>query len=226
MRKFLVFGIAIVATAVVFFIVGRRSSGTNGGEAGITPATVSSAEKIIGIDFTPAERDSMIDDLTENLDSYRNIRTVTIENSTPPALRFEPLPIGIRVADTGRDLSLGPLDHAEVPADIEDLAFWSVRDLGELIRTRRITSSELTKMYLRRLEKYGPTLECVVTITRELALQQAARADEEIAKGKYRGPLHGIPYGAKDLFAVKGYRTTWGAEPYKDQEFDRNAVVI
>ncbi|MGH7457039.1 MAG: amidase, partial [bacterium] len=101
-----------------------------------------------------------------------------------------------------------------------------VGDLAELIRTRRVTSTQLTQMYLDRLKKYGPKLECVVTLTEERALEQARRADEEIAAGKYRGPLHGIPYGAKDLLAAKGYKTTWGSVPYKDQMIDADATVI
>ena len=110
--------------------------------------------------------------------------------------------------------------------NLEELAFASVAQLAELIRTRQVNSTELTKMYLSRLKEHGPTLECVVTLTEDLALKQAARADREIAAGKYRGPLHGIPYGAKDLLAVKGYKTTWGAMPYKDQMIDENATVV
>src|SRR6185503_6316791 len=95
---------------------------------------------------------------------------------------------------------------------IDDLAFATVPQLAELIRTRKITSTELTKMYLGRLKRFGPKLLCVVTLTEDLALKQAAAADAEIKRGKYRGPLHGIPWGAKDLFATKGIKTTWGAE--------------
>src|SRR4029078_3898682 len=98
--------------------------------------------------------------------------------------------------------------------------------LAELIRTRRISSTELTKMYLARLKKYGTKLFCVVTLTEDLALKQAAAADAEIKRGKYRGPLHGIPWGAKDLFATKGIKTTWGAEPYRDQVIDYDSTVV
>jgi Asp-tRNA(Asn)/Glu-tRNA(Gln) amidotransferase A subunit family amidase len=226
MRRHLVLGISFIVTAAVFFVFGQRSGGGGAGGQEIKASVVANAEKIIGIEFTPVERDSMIDDLNDNRESYQNLRTVPIGNATPPALRFEPLPAGVRLEDMGGGVALGPVDHLEVPANIEDLAFWSVRDLSELIRTRRLTSTQLTRMYLERLEKHGPSLECVVTLTRELALEQAARADEEIARGKYRGPLHGIPYGAKDLLAVKGYKTTWGAEPYKEQVFERDATVV
>jgi len=119
-----------------------------------------------------------------------------------------------------------PTSRRELPEDIEGLAFWTVRDLAELIRTRQITSTELTGLYLERLKRHGSTLECVITLTEERALEQAARVDEELASGTYRGLLHGIPYGAKDLLAVKGYRTTWGAEPYREQTIDETATVI
>jgi Asp-tRNA(Asn)/Glu-tRNA(Gln) amidotransferase A subunit family amidase len=119
-----------------------------------------------------------------------------------------------------------PARKLQAPADLEELAFWPLRDLAELIRTRKITSAALTEMYIGRLKKYGAKLECVITLTEERAREQARRADEEIARGKYRGLLHGIPYGAKDLLAVKGYKTTWGAAPYRDQTIDEDAVVI
>jgi Asp-tRNA(Asn)/Glu-tRNA(Gln) amidotransferase A subunit family amidase len=114
----------------------------------------------------------------------------------------------------------------ERPANLDDLAFLPVTALSELVRTKKVTSVELTRMYLSRLKKYGPRLECVITLTENLGLSQARRADEEIAAGRYRGPLHGIPWGAKDLLATKGIRTTWGAMPYKDQIFDLNAAVV
>ena len=114
----------------------------------------------------------------------------------------------------------------KVPKTLEEVAFYSIGQLSELIRTRKVTSQQLTTMYLGRLKKYGPKLECVVTLTEELAMKQAKQADREIAKGRYRGPLHGIPYGAKDLLAVKGYKTTWGSVPFKDQVIDEDATVI
>jgi Asp-tRNA(Asn)/Glu-tRNA(Gln) amidotransferase A subunit family amidase len=121
---------------------------------------------------------------------------------------------------------VSPPGRVKLPADADDLAFYSVGELAALIKTRQITSERLTRFCLERLKKYGPTLECVVTLTEDLALQQARRADAEIAAGKYRGPLHGIPYGAKDLLAVKGTRTTWGTAPYTNQVFDYDATVI
>lgn len=189
-------------------------------------STVAAAERLIGLEFTRAERDSMLGDLADNLDSYGKIREITIDNSVAPALVFNPVPTGLELERERREVVLSAPSDLAVPDDLEKLAFCTVRDFAELIRTRKITSTQLTEMYLKRLEKHGPTLECVITITKDLALAQARRADEEIAAGKYRGPLHGIPYGAKDLLAVKGYKTTWGAEPYKDQVLDVNAAVI
>jgi len=195
-------------------------------EAPVSRADIDKAERIIGIQFTDAEKDSMLFDLLDNLESYAALREVDIPNSIPPALRFDPMPVGKEIDRTVKPPVYSPASHVSPPENREELAFYSVRDLSELIRTVQITSTELTRIYLDRLEKYGPQLECVVTLTEEIALEQAKRADREIAAGKYRGPLHGIPYGAKDLLAVRGYKTTWGAMPYKDQDIDENAAVI
>lgn len=200
--------------------------GTN--DSPITAGALEVAQTIIGLTFTPEERDSMIDDLSDNLESYDKLRGVTLANGVPPALDFDPVPHGnvAHGGPTGDVFDIGPPKDVSVPEDIEELAFYSVRDLAELIRTRKITSTALTRMCLDRLKRFGPRLECVITLTEDLALEQAKRADEEIAAGRYRGPLHGIPYGAKDLLAVKGYRTTWGSEPYRDQVIDEDATVI
>src|SRR5262249_11929756 len=111
------------------------------------------------------------------------------------------------------------------PATDEELAFLPVTSLAALLRTRQVSSTELTKLYLERLKKYDPALKCVVTLTEELGLKQAERVDREIAAGRYRGPLHGVPWGAKDLIAYPGYKTTWGATPFKDQSLDVTATV-
>jgi len=214
--------IALVTLGTCFFVVSVvAEEGSR-----ITREMVEQAEKIIGLEFTISERDSMTADLAENLQSYEKIRGVVIDNAVPPALGFDPLPAGWTPPVKRNRFELGPPSRTEIPARPEDLAFYTVRDLGELIRKRKITSTDLTKLCLARLKGHGAKLECVITLTEDLALRQAARADAEIASGKYRGPLHGIPYGAKDLLAVRGYRTTWGAMPYKEQVFDENATVI
>jgi Asp-tRNA(Asn)/Glu-tRNA(Gln) amidotransferase A subunit family amidase len=195
-------------------------------EPSVKKENIEAAEKVIGLEFSDAERDSMLDDLNDNLESYQKLRELKIKNSVPPALLFNPIPVGMKFEKGENQLKLGPPENKAVSKNFEELAFYSVRDLAELIRTRKVTSTQLTKMYLERLKRYDPQLHCVITLTEDLALNQAKKADEEIAAGKYRGPLHGIPYGAKDLLAVKGYKTTWGAMPYKDQYIDQNATVI
>ncbi len=192
----------------------------------VTTATVSCAAELFGLHFTEAERDSMLEGLAERIASYDTIRSMDIPNRIPPAVLFNPIPQGMQLPVRTTGFIPGPPPTVTRPSSIENVAFYSVRRLGELIRTRAITSEELTRMYLARLKKYGPKLECVITLTEDLALQQAREADREIAAGHYRGPLHGIPYGAKDLLSTKGIRTTWGATPYKDQVFDEDATVI
>jgi Asp-tRNA(Asn)/Glu-tRNA(Gln) amidotransferase A subunit family amidase len=215
----------LAVTCAVLILAGLLSS-AGGGKPDIRTEDIVSAEKIMGLEFSPVERDSMLRDLIDNLGSYLKIRGIDIANDVPPALQFNPIPVGMKLETKRHKFIVSPARKLRVPADMEELAFWPVRDLAELIRTRRITSTALTKMYIERLKKYGPKLECVITLTEDRALERARRADEEIAHGKYRGLLHGIPYGAKDLFAVKGYRTTWGAAPYRDQVIDEDAAVV
>ncbi|HDJ23784.1 MAG TPA: amidase [Candidatus Aminicenantes bacterium] len=192
----------------------------------ITTTDIAASEKIMGLHFTPQERKMLQPSLVDHRQAYESLRNYSLENAIPPAFQFNPL----TSLDT-TDSSPGPLDwpldeEVELPQNKEELAFYPVTKLASLIRSRKISSLELTKLYLDRLKKYGPPLKCVVTLTEELALSQAKRADEELAQGIYRGPLHGIPWGAKDLLATKGIRTTWGATPYKDQVFQVNASVV
>lgn len=192
----------------------------------VSGTMVEQAAALIGLSFNEAENDSMREGLTELRENYQKVREVTLDNSVPPAVLFNPIPVGAEFERTRKPFKSGPVELLEVPKNLDDLAFASMGQLAVLIKARRITSEQLTRMYLERLKKYGPKLECVITLTEALALEQARRADAEIAAGKYRGPLHGIPYGAKDLLAVKGYPTTWGAMPYKDQVIERDATVI
>jgi Asp-tRNA(Asn)/Glu-tRNA(Gln) amidotransferase A subunit family amidase len=188
---------------------------------------VAGAERLIALHFSDAKRDSMQDGLNEQREAYKRLRIVSLPNSISPAVRFFPLAAGSALSSAARSfVRLTPAGTIRRPEHLEDAAFWSVRELGELIRTRQITSVELTTMYLERLKTYGPKLECVVTLTEERALQQARRVDSEIALGRYRGPLHGIPFGAKDLLSTKGIKTTWGSVPYKEQMIDEDATAI
>jgi Asp-tRNA(Asn)/Glu-tRNA(Gln) amidotransferase A subunit family amidase len=192
----------------------------------ITVEIVKQAEKIMGLEFTPEEADSMLVKLTNTRKNFEDIRKVELKNDVSPALLFNPLPVGFEFEKGQSSFKASDLKMVTMPSDKNDLAFYNVRQLAELIRTKKISSVELTKFYLERLKKYDPQLQCVVTLTEDLALKQASQADAEIAAGKYRGLLHGIPYGAKDLLAKKGYKTTWGSVPYKDQVLDYDAVVV
>jgi Asp-tRNA(Asn)/Glu-tRNA(Gln) amidotransferase A subunit family amidase len=207
----------IVGSALaLYFIKGKQ----------ITTQDIASTEKIIGLHFTPKERRLMKGNLEENAADYAKLHKVPVANSVAPAIQFSPIIPGLRFEKEPESFSYPEDSSVQRPANLEDLAFYPVTALAALIRTRKVTSTELTQMYLGRLKKYGPGLECVITLTEELALAQAKRADEEIAAGRYRGPLHGIPWGAKDLLATKGIKTTWGAMPYKDQMIDTNATVV
>jgi len=186
------------------------------------------AEGIFGVDFTEAEEQMALNSVNRNLDSYEQLRKLNVPLDTEPAITFRPYLPGKK--PTGRSTPGAKLKVTRpvVPNNLtpEQIAFLPVTSLAVLIETKRISSTELTKIYLDRLKKYDPVLHCVVTLTEELALKQAADADAEIKAGKYRGPLHGIPWGAKDLLATKGIKTTWGAAPYKDQIIDLDATVV
>ena len=192
----------------------------------ITVEVINQAEKILGLDFSDAEADSMLSKLNDSRKDFESIRKIPLDNSVTPALYFNPLPVGFEFEKAYLPFKVSKINAVKLPANRDDLAFYSVRELGELLRTKQISSVELTKFFLERLKKYDSQLHCVVSLTEGLALKQAAQADVEIKAGKYRGFLHGIPYGAKDLLAVKGYKTTWGSVPYKDQIIDQDAIVI
>lgn len=194
-------------------------------EEEITLETIKAAEKIIGIELTKEERKKILKRLNRNLKIYKGIREKNMDNSVNCAMVFNPIPPGMTFAEKKKRFKYSDV-KVKKPSKLEDVAYHSVLQLAALIKKKQITSTELTKMYLSRLKKYNPTLNFVVNLTEELALKQAKRADEEVKKGKYRGPLHGIPYGAKDLLSVKGYKTTWGAEPYKNQVINRMATVV
>jgi Asp-tRNA(Asn)/Glu-tRNA(Gln) amidotransferase A subunit family amidase len=192
----------------------------------ITRDVLDEAEKVAGLDFTDAERDLMLEDLNDNLEGFQRLRAIGIGNEVRPALSFDPAVPEAALPKERRPLVASRPASVRRPADLEALACRPVTELAELVRTRQVTATELTRMYLARLERHGPTLECVIELTTDRALRQAAEADREIAAGRYRGPLHGIPWGAKDLLAVREYRTTWGAKPFEDQRIDDDATVV
>lgn len=191
----------------------------------ITKEMLRQAEKLIGIEFTDAQEAMAMGGVNRNLASYEANRKIDVPLDTEPAIAFHPSRARKELYVQRSKFRFGKVELPQFKT-VEDLAFATVPQLAELIRTRRVSSTELTKMYLARLKRYGPKLFCVVTLTEELALKQAAAADADLKRGKYRGPLHGIPWGAKDLFATKGIKTTWGAEPYRDQMIDYDATVI
>jgi Asp-tRNA(Asn)/Glu-tRNA(Gln) amidotransferase A subunit family amidase len=193
----------------------------------ITKEMMHNAEKLIGIELTDAQEAMALRNVNGNLDSYEVVRKIDVPLDTEPAVVFHPALPGFHVKRAPAKLKFRFGRNEPAPfTSVEDLAFATVPQLAELIRTKKISSVELTKMYLSRLKRYGPKLLCVVTLTEDLAMKQAQAADDDLKRGKYRGPLHGIPWGAKDLFATKAIKTTWGAEPYRDQMIDYDATVV
>jgi Asp-tRNA(Asn)/Glu-tRNA(Gln) amidotransferase A subunit family amidase len=193
----------------------------------ITVDMLASAEGIAGLEFTDDERELMVSGLNRNLRSYQALREVAITNEVLPALRFDPMLPGHTLPHPISSMPRRTRPSGITrPNRVEEIAFWPIVDIAELLRTRQITSVELTEMYLARLKRHGPTLECVITLTEELAIRQAGRADAEIRRGLYRSPLHGIPWGAKDLLAEDEYGTTWGAKPFEHQHLPYDATVV
>ncbi len=197
----------------------------------ITPEMIDQAAFLAGIGpFTDDQKKMMIEGLTDDNGSIKAIRKLNLPNSVAPAFVFHPLPAEPEDRKVMQELThpMGwkPGPDVTAPSSIEDLAFASVSELASLLHARKITSLALTQMYLERLKRYDPKLHFVINLTEERALAQAKAADAEIAAGKYRGPLHGIPWGAKDLLAVKGYPTTWGAGGFEHQTIDEDATVV
>ncbi len=195
--------------------------------AEISAATIAAAEELAGLTFDEAERTMMVDGLKTTQARIAALHKVELPNSLSPALKFDPMPPGrTPPREAKRTMVRSRATVRTRPADDDELAFLPVTELSELVRRRQVTSLQLTELYLGRLKKFDPVLRCVITLTEERALAQARAADLEISRGNYRGPLHGIPWGAKDLLAVKGYKTTWGAGPYRDQIIDEDATVV
>jgi len=196
------------------------------GGAPLDRGTLAAAEQVAGIEFTDPERDLMLKGLDELRADYAALRTLPLGNDVPPAVAFDPTLAGEDPPDGASWLRLSAPDEDELPEAPDALAFLSATELGRALRERRLTSVRLTEIYLDRLQRYDPTLRCVVSLTKDRALESAARADRELDRGSWRGPLHGVPWGAKDLLAARGTPTTWGAAPYKDQVIDQDATVV
>ena len=193
----------------------------------ISVEMLEAAQRIAGLRFTPDALQAIADRLNRsggNTSAYETLRAANLGNSTQPALVFNPVPPGMTLPTERRPMRRQEI-AVSMPATDAELAFLPLAHLAKLVETRQVKPSELTELYLARLKQHDSTLHCVVSFTEELARRQARQADEEIAAGTYRGPLHGIPWGAKDLLAVRGTRTTWGASPYQDRTIDADATV-
>ena len=225
MRPFLTIVFLILAGCVLPAYAQLVSTGDTS-KTKFSREDVRAAQKLMGLDFNNQKIDSMLDGLADQRRNYEAIRKCTVPNSVPPAILFNPIPKDFKIPNAKKKQVWSFPGKVTRPANLEDVAFYSVARLAELIRTKKVTSVELTNMYIARLKRFDPILHCVITLTEDRALRMARQADKEIAAGKYRGPLHGIPYGVKDLLAVKGYPTTWGAEPYRDQTIDEDASVV
>lgn len=203
--------------------------GLAAGQEKITPQMIDDAAAIADVPIPAEDRQMMLSSLEDQAKGYDEIYQLHMPNSVAPAFNFDPILPSTKFETEKRPLRISAaaaIGTRDVPRNLEDLSFATVRELAELMRTKKISSVSLTQMYLDRLKRYDPSLHFVITLTEERAVNQAKEADRDIAAGRYRGPLHGMPWGAKDLLAVKGYLTTWGAGPYKDQTIDEDATVV
>ncbi len=207
---------------------GRGQGGFGQQPMRITKDQLKGALVLIGLDFQDSEIDMMLPSVNRALANYEGLRKVDIPYDTEPSFAFHPgLPDRKPIKGPQRFSTTIPTVAAiKVPSNLEEVAYWPITRLSLLLRSRSVTSTDLTKMYIARMKKYSPKLLCLITLTEELALEQAAKADQEIKAGKYKGPLHGIPFGVKDLFDTKGILTTWGAEPYLKRVPEYNATCV
>ena len=219
--------IAIVNALVLAFACNREQKEKEPEGGGVVEVdSTYFAMNPMDLEFDSKEMVMIDSGMADYIDAYRAIRAYGLPNSTPPALEFDPLPHGYTPPAPTPRIKWDIPEGVEKPDRDTDLAFMSIPELASLIHSGKISCVDLTQFYLDRLKKYDPQLHCVVTLTGEHALKRAGELDEELAAGKDRGILHGIPFGAKDLFAFPGYPTTWGAAPYKDQELEVTAGVI
>ena len=199
---------------------------SEGATAAITSEMIEAAAQLAGLRISASDREEMVAGVNANLASYEALREIHIDQNVPPPLYFNPAVPGQTFSNERKPFVRSARSRVTRPENLEDIAFWPVTDLSQLIESRQVSSEELTQLYLDRIKRHDPVLHCVITLTEELAMMQAAQADREIAAGNYRGPLHGIPWGAKDVIAKRGYRTTWGSEAYRDQTVDLDATVV
>jgi Asp-tRNA(Asn)/Glu-tRNA(Gln) amidotransferase A subunit family amidase len=225
-RRFLAyFSAAGLSSSLLPGVLWAEMQQGDGAEQRVTAEMLKNALALAGLSFSEEDQKAMLQGVNRNLTSFEEVRKIEIPNDVAPPFYFSPIVPGMKVNRTRETLRFtAPV--VKRPANLEDVAFWPVVQLAQLIKTKQVTSVELTEMYLGRLHKYNSKLNNVVTFLDEVAMAQAKQADSEIAAGKYKGPLHGIPWGAKDIIAVKGYKTTWGSGAYKDQMIDEDASVV
>lgn len=216
---------AVAGLGIGSAVFGRALAAVAQDETKITPEMIKEAEWVAGVELTDEQREQAARSLQFTTRNLEELRKVKLTNDVGPAIHFRPQMDRDTVTKLDRSIKVAHGHIDAKPGSSEEIAFLPVSKLSSLIKNRLITSVELTKIYLQRIKKYNSLLNCVVTVTEDLALKQAKKADQEIAAGKYRGPLHGIPWGAKDLVAVPGYPTTWGAPQYKEQELEFKATV-
>jgi Asp-tRNA(Asn)/Glu-tRNA(Gln) amidotransferase A subunit family amidase len=223
-RRFLAYfsGTGLGATLLPGVLWGQMQQD---GAQRVTPEMLKGALALAGLTFNEEDQKAMLQGVNRNLTNFEDLRKISIPNDVAPPFYFSAITPGMKV-NRKRDDFRPSVPKVKRPADIEELAFWPIVQLAQLLKTKQVTSTELTQMYLGRLHKYNDKLNCVVTFLDDVALAQAKQADSEIAAGKYKGPLHGIPWGAKDIIAVKGYKTTWGSGAYKNQVLDSDASVV
>ena len=202
-----------------------QQTGSTASAQPITLPMLKDALALSGVSFGDADTEAMLQGANQNLARYDDVRKISIPNDVSPPFYFSAITPGMKV-NRARTAFRYSQPRVRRPAKLEDVAFWPVVQLAQLIRTRQVTSVELTQMYLARLHRLNDKLNCVVTFLDDLALQQAKQADAEIAAHRHKGPLHGIPLGAKDIIAVKGYKTTWGSAAYRDQMIDEDASLV
>jgi Asp-tRNA(Asn)/Glu-tRNA(Gln) amidotransferase A subunit family amidase len=194
--------------------------------ARVTDAMLKDALAVAGLDFTDEQRQQILAGVNQNLTRYAELRQIHIDPNVAPPMYYSPLVPGTRLDRVAKPFRPSAPPALRRPVDLEDVAFWPMAHLAHLLKTKQVTSVELTRMYLDRLSRFNATLNFVVTFTDELAMAQARQADREIAAGKYRGPLHGMPWGCKDIIAVPGFPTQWGSGAFKGQVIDTEATVV
>jgi Asp-tRNA(Asn)/Glu-tRNA(Gln) amidotransferase A subunit family amidase len=211
--------ILLVSIVISSFVLGNLTGS-------IGKKSVIHSQKLLGFTFKKDQIETMLPYLNRNLEGYEQMRNFNLGDSIVPALFFDPVPKDFNIEENENPNDWPINEDIQIPDDLNKLAFFSISDLAGLIKTKQITSLDLTNFFLNRIEKYDDKLQSFITVTKDLAIRQAQKADEELVEGLYRGPLHGIPYGIKDLAAVPSYPTTWGAFPYKDQVIDQKATVV